>query len=86
MSTQAPGITLYPKGYSQSKVSGVTIVEQKKSQDTSFYVNRNENRIVVTVTDPGTDGKIIVSEFELTADLQTVNVPSSVFETLKDIE
>jgi PAS domain S-box-containing protein len=86
VSTQAPGITLYPKGYSQSKVSGVTIVEQKKSQDTSFYVNRNENRIVVTVTDPGTDGKIIVSEFELTADLQTVNVPSSVFETLKDIE
>jgi hypothetical protein len=85
VNTQPPSVTLSPKGIAQSKISGVTIVEEKDKKDTSFYVNRNENKIVVTVTDPGVDGKVTVKDFELTADLHTVSVPSSIFEKLDDV-
>ncbi|HHX14781.1 MAG TPA: cadherin repeat domain-containing protein, partial [Fibrobacter sp.] len=82
VNTKTPGVVLYPEGYDPAKVSGITIVEQKKKGDSAFYVNRNENQILVTVTDPGIDGKPVITDFKISADLQTVKVPASVFETL----
>lgn len=59
-----------------------TVVEEVAEGDTSFYVNKEENDIVVTVTDPVSGSK---ESFTIELNLDTLSIPSKVYGTMADI-
>lgn len=59
-----------------------TVVEEVEKGDTSFYVNKEKNDVVVTVTDPVSGNK---ENFTIELNLDTLSIPSKVFGTMADI-
>lgn len=83
LSTKSPVVTLVPRSNKDAAITGVTIVEKQAADDTSFYVNKTINDILVTVRDPV--GNIATDSFVVKLTLDTFAVPSSVYKTLGSI-
>ena len=85
VNTKSPTVTLTPKKNTEEKISGVTIVEQQNNLDSAYYVNQNDNKILVNLQEEGINGEPVNKTFELTAKLDTIHLSKKNIETTQKI-
>lgn len=82
VSTAAPIVTVSAEKKDVVADNIYTIVEPVDEKDSSYYVNTRENDIMVTVSDSSTG---YAKSFTVNVELETVQVPSSVYKTVSNI-